>query len=199
MFPPQGAGTKTLNPANDTVAAGYYEATTLSAIDTDLAVGNIKSGVTIFGFLGTYAGTLSQDIVGDAFTALLTGNTVTCNLLRQSVAASGDVTVATLTQNYAANSMAVAVGYVYAFAGTANTLKVQLFMDGVMVAESIYIQSITGYNYELIATKALSGNKVCYVSIHNYDAGSARNVDIPGYVVNNKVAGMIAVGSVKGT
>lgn len=49
-----GTGTKTLNPANDTVAAGYYAATTLSAVDTDLAVANIKTGVTVFGKAGTY-------------------------------------------------------------------------------------------------------------------------------------------------
>ncbi len=43
---------KTLDPANDTVAAGYYAATTLHAVDADLASGNIKSGVTIFGKAG---------------------------------------------------------------------------------------------------------------------------------------------------
>jgi len=49
-----GSGTKTLSVANDTVAAGYYEATTLSTVDTDLAVGNIAVGKTIFGLAGTY-------------------------------------------------------------------------------------------------------------------------------------------------
>lgn len=47
-----GTGTKTLTDANDTVNAGYYEATTLSAVDTDLATENIKAGVTIFGIAG---------------------------------------------------------------------------------------------------------------------------------------------------
>ena len=49
-----GSGTQTLSDANDTVAAGYYAATTLHAVDADLAVGNIKTGVDIFGFTGTY-------------------------------------------------------------------------------------------------------------------------------------------------
>ena len=44
--------TQTLSNANDTVAAGNYAATTLGAVDTDLAVGNIRSGVTIFGVAG---------------------------------------------------------------------------------------------------------------------------------------------------
>jgi len=47
-----GSGTKTLSDANDTVSAGYYEATTLSAVDADLATANIKAGVTIFGIAG---------------------------------------------------------------------------------------------------------------------------------------------------
>lgn len=46
--------TQTLSPANDTVAAGNYAATTLSTVDTDLESGNIKSGTTIFGVAGTY-------------------------------------------------------------------------------------------------------------------------------------------------
>jgi hypothetical protein len=47
-----GAGTKTLNPANSVVAAGYYEATLLETVDTDLITDNIKSGTTIFGVAG---------------------------------------------------------------------------------------------------------------------------------------------------
>lgn len=43
-----------LDPSTDTVNAGYYSSATLSAVDTDLAPGNIKGGVTIFGKLGTY-------------------------------------------------------------------------------------------------------------------------------------------------
>lgn len=44
--------TQTLSPNNDTVSAGYYNATTLSAIDTDLISANILSGKTIFGIAG---------------------------------------------------------------------------------------------------------------------------------------------------
>ena len=48
--------TRTLSTANDTVAAGYYAATTLHAEDADLAAANIVSGKTIFGFAGEAAG-----------------------------------------------------------------------------------------------------------------------------------------------
>jgi Protein of unknown function (DUF1566) len=44
--------TQTLNPASNTLAAGNYTGTTLSTVDSDLATGNIKSGVTIFGVSG---------------------------------------------------------------------------------------------------------------------------------------------------
>ncbi|HUV45157.1 MAG TPA: hypothetical protein VMW13_10050 [Dehalococcoidales bacterium] len=47
-----GTGTKVLSAANETVAAGYYAATTLSTVDVHLAAENIKTGVVIFGFTG---------------------------------------------------------------------------------------------------------------------------------------------------
>ena len=46
-------------------AAGYYNAFDLSAVDTDLVFGNIKTGVDIFGVTGSYAGTTCS---GDATT-----------------------------------------------------------------------------------------------------------------------------------
>jgi hypothetical protein len=46
--------TRTLSADSATVSAGYYAATTLTAVDSDLATGNIKSGQTIFGVAGTY-------------------------------------------------------------------------------------------------------------------------------------------------
>jgi hypothetical protein len=46
---------QTLSVDSETVNEGYYDATTLSTIDSDLAEGNIKSGTTIFGILGTYS------------------------------------------------------------------------------------------------------------------------------------------------
>jgi len=48
--------TRTLSAASETVEAGYYAATTLSAVDSDLAAGNIKKDVSIFGVVGTLEG-----------------------------------------------------------------------------------------------------------------------------------------------
>jgi hypothetical protein len=51
-----GGANKQLSSATDEVTAGYYDATTLHAVDTDLAAGNIKKPVNIFGIVGTYEG-----------------------------------------------------------------------------------------------------------------------------------------------
>ncbi len=57
--------TRTLSAANQTVNAGYYAATTLGAVDTDLAASNIAEGVTIFGLTGTheYGGFNTGDVL----------------------------------------------------------------------------------------------------------------------------------------
>lgn len=47
--------TQTLSDTSATVSAGYYAATTLIAVDADLVTGNIKSGVTMFGVVGSAA------------------------------------------------------------------------------------------------------------------------------------------------
>jgi hypothetical protein len=76
-----GNGTKTLSDANTTVAAGYYAATTLEAVDADLAVGNIAVGKTIFGLAGTYtsdANAVAADIATGK-TAYVNGVKITGN------------------------------------------------------------------------------------------------------------------------
>ena len=45
--------TQILSAANATVNAGYYVATTLSTVDSDLSTGNILKNVNIFGVVGT--------------------------------------------------------------------------------------------------------------------------------------------------
>jgi len=44
---------KTLSADNTTMEAGFYTATTLSTVDSDLAAANIASGITIFGITGS--------------------------------------------------------------------------------------------------------------------------------------------------
>jgi hypothetical protein len=51
-----GGAKKTLSAATVTIEAGYYDTTDLTAVATQLAADNIKSGTTIFGITGTLAG-----------------------------------------------------------------------------------------------------------------------------------------------
>jgi hypothetical protein len=72
--------TQTLSAANDTVDAGYYAATHLHTVDTDLATGNIKSGVTIFGILGTHIEPPFCTVAGDKKSSgTVSGNVVYCD------------------------------------------------------------------------------------------------------------------------
>ncbi|MCA9352408.1 hypothetical protein KC866_03420 [Patescibacteria group bacterium] len=45
--------TRTLSASSNTVLAGYYNATTLSSVDSDLTAANITSGTDLFGVTGT--------------------------------------------------------------------------------------------------------------------------------------------------
>ena len=70
--------TQTLSNANQTVNAGYYAATTLSAVDADLATGNIRSGVSVFGVAG------SSDVVNTSTGDILSG--------KKAYVAGGEIT-----------------------------------------------------------------------------------------------------------
>lgn len=193
--------TRTLSAANETVQEGYYAGTTLSAVDADLAAANIKSGTTIFGFLGTFVNTLAEDIVGSSGPIDTSDTTTAASVLQPSIAGSGDYACATKTQSYDASSLAVAVGFVNAVATTVSTLKLRLYMDGVQVAESSYFAaSATAETIILVATRALSGSKICKIDIHNY-SGTVKTVTIPSAQDSNgqALATGIGIGSVKTT
>ena len=88
--------TQTLNPANDTVTAGYYNATTLSAVDPDLAAGNIAVSTVVFGITGTYtsdANAAASDIL-TAKTAYVNGVKLTGALATQTLNPANDTVTA---------------------------------------------------------------------------------------------------------
>ena len=91
--------TRTLSAANDTVQAGYYAATTLSAVDTDLATANIKAGTTIFGVAGdpnvvnTGSGDATAADLKSGKKAWVDGSEVTGTTLPAPVAKTGQTTV----------------------------------------------------------------------------------------------------------
>lgn len=186
-----------LAAASEAVAKGVYDATTLSAVDADLAVGNIKNAITIFGKLGTFAGgTLVEDILGTGTPSVAVATSGTWGQRNLSIAAGDDLDVS-LTQTYAATSLAVGFAVVFGAEETQNTLKLRLVMNGVQVAESAYL-TYTKVGWTIASgTRALSGSIACISRIHNYDVG-ARNFSIFGLGGVNVDAGLnILVGSVK--
>lgn len=70
---------QTLSAASEVVSKGVYDATTLSAVDTDLAPANIKQGVTIFGKEGTLPPGGTETIEKYSEGSLASGATYTPN------------------------------------------------------------------------------------------------------------------------
>ncbi|HUV53045.1 MAG TPA: hypothetical protein VMW64_08230 [Dehalococcoidia bacterium] len=190
-FHPATVPLRILSPANDTVEAGRYKATTLSAVDADLAAANIAEAITIFGFLGTFVGgALAEDVLGEAGTTL-TGTDSGGFRLLQDLAEATALTIATTDLNFDASSMAVGVGYIGGEG--VGEMKLQLVMGGVQVAESAEIDGRD--NWIVVATRALSGVQTCLVRIHNY--GTINQIRLMGFLSGDLVAGGVAAGSIK--
>jgi len=112
--------TQTLSDSSDTITAGTYAGTTLSAVDADLLSENIKSGITLFGVPG------KVEVVDTS-----TGDAIAGELLSGKIAWVDGVevtgTIATETLN--ASTTTVAAGN---YAGT--TLSA---VDGDLVSDNI--------------------------------------------------------------
>ena len=81
--------TRTLSSSSKSVSAGYYAATTLDAVDSDLTSNNIKSGVNIFGVDG------NSNVVDTS-----SGNAAVGDILSGKVAwVGGSSVTGTLTNN----------------------------------------------------------------------------------------------------
>lgn len=107
---------KAIVAANDNYEAGYHKGNPggLDAIDTDLAPGNIKQGVTIFGKLGTYEPAITIN-VGIARYRNIDTEGLDWSIKGSAVipAAAKKVIAANSTQNYTTSSVDVRVRAVY--------------------------------------------------------------------------------------
>ncbi len=115
------ANVQTLSAANDTVTAGYYAGTTLSAVDADLAIGNIKTGVVVFGFTGNYD---TEAVVPIAATTVLIGK-------------KGRVNGATITGTMPDNNGDVAAVSSHAAGTSIHVVPAEGYTDGVTDATVI--------------------------------------------------------------
>ena len=121
--------TRTLSAASATVSAGYYAATTLTAVDADLTATNIRSGTIIFGQTGTL-----RPALGDATAAqVLSGRTFTTNNSTQ-------LTGTMVTRTLSAASATVSAGY---YAATTLT-AVDTDLKATNIAQGVTIFGVTG-------------------------------------------------------
>lgn len=146
---------------------------------------------------GDHAHTLSEDIKNTAHTALTGSASGTRYWHSTDITTGADQDYATLNQIYAASSIAVGVAAAYFNCLYDNRCKMQLIMGGVMVGESGYITDIDTFKmYRVIATRALSGSQDCICRVHNYH-GETENIRCPCWNSGDKVAAMVAAGSIK--
>ncbi|MFA5248296.1 MAG: DUF1566 domain-containing protein [Patescibacteria group bacterium] len=86
---------RTLSSSTTTISAGYYGSTNLNTVDTDLATGNIKSGINIFGIAGSYGSggyTYGSDIASHVLTSAGVGaGTFNAYNLNSNLIATGTV------------------------------------------------------------------------------------------------------------
>ncbi len=139
--------TQTLAVANDTVSAGYYDATTLSAVDTDLATDNIKSGITIFGFAG------NSNVVNTS-----TGDAVAGDILSGKIAwVDGLAVTGTIaTQTLSAANDTVSAGYYNAT--TLSAVDADLATGNILAGKTIF-----GFAGTVYPAKSLKTNQtICY-------------------------------------
>lgn len=179
--------TVALAPASDAYPQGYHpgEGGGLPAVDADLVVTNIKSGITIFGKLGTFTGTITHDTQGteaDNQDYESISKDVQC---QQSggIGIGGDLVVLTKTLTCLQATVIHAHCAVIAFADGTNATKAQLYVDGVAQGESGFLplnDFTTGALYNKQANKAVaSGARTFYLNLHNY-SGSDSNVVFVG-------------------
>ena len=185
---------------NNAYPAGYHVgAANLAAIDAHLATANIKLGVNIFGYVGTFAGgALIEDILGDQATTLVASQAGTHYVHHYLLAEDEEYEIVAKTQVYDADSLAVAVGFCHCGEQWSNEMTLKLYMDGVEMFETGWlIQNSGGHiQYILMATKAMSGSAECKVTAQNYRAGT-NFIQISGGPINTRLgAAGIGIGSV---
>jgi len=171
--------TRTLSAANETVNEGYYAATTLSAVDSDLAVGNIKSGVTIFGFAGTHTGTATHDIQGQAQDGTTGTTSQTMYRYAATLYATGGAPSqwAIKTQSYTAGCVTECYGGAECYATTANTIKLGVVANSVLLAETGYITTSFDWYHISSYDTSLSGSKSVAQSFQNWD-DTSRTINV---------------------
>lgn len=159
---------------------------------------NLTDLAKIMGLDVPGAGALAEDIVGYAQSAEAeTGSDTSISYHRENIASTTEWDIVSKNQAYDASSLAIAAAFLVVAAVSSPTFfKGRLYMDGVMVTETVNFP-LAHRSYTITGTRALSGAVICKLSIYNTD-GSSRNFDVLCQETAPKTAiAHIAIGSVK--
>lgn len=157
--------------ANDDYRKGYHDGNAggLRAVDTDLAVGNIRQGKTVFGLPGTVAAYHDDAWDGGIQSAGL--STVSHKYTETDIDAGDNYQYTGHPLTVVEGAVIEAFGMAHVLAEAINKLKMQLLIGGVLVAESGYI-STTGYSVKTVMgyrEGLAAGDYTVALEVKNYD------------------------------
>jgi len=144
-------------------------------------------------------GTLAEDVEGDATNTNLVNTSGTHYHRLDSIDSEAELTLATKTLAFDANSLAFAAAFAHAGASIATPQRIllRLYMGGVLMQASASLPQMDDTtNVVLRDFKALSGNQTCILKAYNPAAG-AENIFFVAGEDSCPCAAAIAVGSVK--
>jgi len=183
VAPPRKTGTMAtvaIVAANDNYPQGYHVGNVggLDAIDPDLAPGNIATGVTIFGKVGT-----AKPIHHSSLTDLSATTSSTAQGLHWEAAAVSaalsEGTIMTTTVNLVIPANVVGC-YAGGFRDTGDKCKLRLYIDGVQMNESVILDG-TFTQYIVVNNRdCAAGNRVVSLVQYNTDIAINRKVDFIG-------------------
>jgi hypothetical protein len=156
------------------------------------------SGVALSAAHSDHTHTLQSDNSDSQVLAGAGGVAGTYSRVSYTIGGSATVVFVSFNLICAASSMAFGVAACAAQASALNSLKVQLVMDGILIAESGYISSFYASTTLATGWRSWSGSGVCQCRIKNYNT-SSRDLywyDV-GYFGITQRAVTLAVGSVK--
>jgi hypothetical protein len=144
------------------------------AIDAAAGTGSLRtlagSGAALSAAHSDHTHTLVADVLGSALPGNITASSGTYYRYQLLVAAGSDSAAITATLTFAAGSRAVGVAVSYGQSSQliGASLKLDLYMGGVLVAESSNLSSLLTTFRVLVGTAALSGSQQVVARFHNY-------------------------------
>jgi hypothetical protein len=145
------------------------------------------------------AGTLAEDVEGDAPCVLTTNNGANqATRGYTNINGGAELTLATKNLNFNVISLAFAAGFAQCSFQPTFIAKARLYMGGVLMQESANLPDLAASaNIILRDFKALAGAQDCILKIHNEDADSRGCFFYSGNDALSAYGAGIAIGSVK--